>query len=90
MYVFWLVQCDGTWRDGNKNFAYLIHGLIQVVCCCFCGWGGILLLDVLCGDNHACCQGIHGVCARLLAHSARGLLRCRCPHVVLCDGDVVV
>lgn len=40
--------------------AYLRHGLIQVVCCCFCGWGGILLLDVLRGDNHACCQGLQG------------------------------
>ena len=43
----------------------------------------VLVFEVLCDTNHACCQGHTGVSAKLVVPSDNGLLWCRRVHVVL-------
>ena len=73
MDVFWLVYSDGTWRGSDRSGIQdriIPHGGVVVAV----GGGNAFVFEVLCCDNHACCQGQIGVCKKLLVLSARGLL----------------
>ena len=52
-----LVGRFGCHMVGKSTHAAFKAEFIHALCCCFCGWCGVLLFCAWCGDNHSCCQG---------------------------------
>ena len=58
----------------NLRVAHLGAKIVCVAVLLLMQVGGVLVFEVLCDMNHACCQGQTGVSAKLFAPSDNGLL----------------